>query len=568
VIRGTLGAAGVSCVAATTAARGPVQCFLEGDPSYGAPELAEAFPRLREHVLDDLRGRFVLVLWDSDAEEGLVAVDQLASRPLFYREAGAELRFAGELRDLLVELQATPSPALPAVARWLEQGALLPGETLYEGVHRLPGGHCLHLERGRWTRRRYWRARYEPPLTIGREDAVVLVREGIVQAVTRRAPGRAGVLLSGGLDSTSIASIVRGAPDVEGLTAYSATFPDHPETDESDAIRTSTTELSLPWRPVAERSGTVLEATLEHTREWRVPPAAPTLFFQAPVIRAAADDGIRVLLDGQGGDELFGCSAYLIADAVRRLRFRTARELAVSLPGFGPSPAPELVRRAMRTFGVGGAAPWLVHRARLAVRTRREDGHGLLRPGLARVAAVDRLRWEWTRLDGPRWWAALADELTRGRELYLVHEYLRRKFASAGIVGAHPFLDDLELIELVLRLPPALSFHPTVDRPLLRDAVRGLVPETIRTREDKARFDAPVMESIAGPDAAVVRELLEPRDARVRRWVSDDALSRLLDVRPGQTGSRWARVVWRLASTEQWLRLLEDSVSVRRTAEA
>jgi len=554
VLAGTLGAAGVSCDAAAAVVRGSVRCFLDGKPATPVEDIAAAFPRLRERVLDGLRGRFALVLWDEEAREGLVAVDPLASRPVYHRRSGAELRFASELKDLLEELPTTPAPSVPAVARWLEVGTLGREETLYEGIERLAGGHYLRFGEGRWTSGCYWQPRYREPHDVDRAEAVGLLRDGIVGAVERQAGGRLGVMLSGGLDSTSIAAVARDAPGVEELRAYSATFPAHPETDESRLIAASTAELGLPWTPVSERAGTVLDASFEHTREWRVPPAAPTLFFQLPVLRAAADDGVRVVLDGQGGDELFGCSAYLIADALRHLRPRTARALAVSLPGFGPSPERELVRSAIRTLGAAGAAPWWVHRVRSAFR---RSPAGLLKPRLARVAAVDRSRWEWTRLDGPRWWAALADELTRGREVVLAHEYLRRKFASAGLAGAHPYLDDLELIELVLRLPPDLSFHPTVDRPLLRDAVEGLVPDSIRLREDKSRFDSPVVESLAGPDAATVRQLLGARDAEIRRWVTDHTLERVLEPASDRREQRrWARVAWRLTTTEHWLRRL------------
>jgi len=224
---------------------------------------------------------------------------------------------------------------------------------------------------------------------------------------------------------------------------------------------------------------------------------------------------VTVLFDGQGGDELFGASPYLLADRLRRARFGSLLGLARTLPGFGPAPERRLVIAAIRRFGVAGAVP----------------GKG------------------WKLLDGPRWWAALADQLTAGRERSLAHEYLRRKFAAAGVAGAHPYFDDLELIELMLRLAPELAFDAVYDRPLLREAVRGLIPEQVRLRVDKSRFDAPVVAALSGPDFDTVRALLGARDARIRQYAAPEVPTERRD-------SAWARRVFRLASTEQWLRSL------------
>jgi asparagine synthase (glutamine-hydrolysing) len=537
VLSGALGPEGVVCDAPASAEHGSLLCFLDGQ-DIEATRLAKGFAERGERVLEELHGRFVVVLWDADRREGLVAVDRLASRPLFYRQSGRSLQFAGELRDLLDTLPSTPGPSADTVARWLSSGTLEPDESLYDGVDRLPGGHLLRWQGERSERARYWQPRYEPPLRVERDEAAELIRAGITAAVKARTTGRCGVLLSGGLDSTSVAAIVRRATGE--LPAYSATFPDQPEADESALIAATSAELSLPWRPTPARAEGVMAATLEHIRTWRAPPPAPTLFFQMPVIRSAAADGVTVLFDGQGGDELFGAAPYLLADRLRRGRIGSLRSLARTLPGFGPAPEGRLVVAAIRSFGVAGAAPLWANRLRHA----HDDRY-----------------WAWKRLDGPRWWAALADQLTAGRERVLAHEYLRRKFAAGKIVGAHPYFDDIELIELMLRIPPELSFDPIYDRPLLREAVRGLIPEQVRLRVDKSRFDAPVMAALTGPDFRTIRALLGAHDARVRRYTTPEVLARAVEGPRAQRDSSWARAAFRLASTEQWLRLLDGATS-------
>ena len=87
------------------------------------------------------------------------------------------------------------------------------------------------------------------------------------------------------------------------------------------------------------------------------PPCLAERLIWRPLIRRAARDGVDLLLDGEGGDEMFGCSPYLIADAVRRARFVRAHGLARRIPGMGRSPQPRWVRRALLRYGVRGALP-------------------------------------------------------------------------------------------------------------------------------------------------------------------------------------------------------------------
>lgn len=523
---------------------GSVCCLTVGDlePS-AAVELARRFPVEGERVLDGLSGGFALVLHDEARAEGLLAVDPLGCHSLVYcGETGRQLRFAAEIADLLDALPATPPPAPGALARWLATGVLEPDETLYAGVHRLPGGHCLHLRSGRWERRRYWTPRFDGILDLTRPAAARALRAAVERAVERRsAPERLGIMLSGGLDSSSVAAVaatVRG--DSRPVHAYSATFPHHPSVDESQLAAATAGRLGFHWHGVAAGAGGVLDAARDHISRWRVPPASPTLFFQLPVLRAAAADGIEVMLDGQGGDELFGCSPFLVADELRRLRVRSAVTLARALAG---TRSRRVVRRALKIYGVDALLP----RQRAA-----SSRSSLLRPELAHLVTPERPAW--ARLDGPRWWTVLADQLTAGRERFGAHEHLRLKFASVGLRGAHPYFHDLELIELVLRLPPQLGFDPVYDRPLLREALAEILHDDVRLRRDKSYFDLPLAESLRGPDRQAVERLLGAPDAAVRDYVRSDALEAAMAPPPENARSPWAWRLWRLASTEQWLR--------------
>ncbi len=157
---------------------------------------------------------------------------------------------------------------------------------------------------------------------------------------------------------------------------------------------------------------------------------------------------------------------------------------------------------------------------------------------------------------GHRPLVALARRLThgaagaRGRPRLPPH-----RNATAGVAGGHPFLQDLELVELVLSLPPELAFDPELDRALLRSSMRGLVPDAIRLRSEKSFFTPLFVEALDGPDRACVVELLDAPDAAIRAYTRPEVVRRvLLEAPPERRGGHWAWAVWRLVMLECWLR--------------
>jgi hypothetical protein len=130
---------------------------------------------------------------------------------------------------------------------------------------------------------------------------------------------------------------------------------------------------------------------------------------------------------------------------------------------------------------------------------------------------------------------------------------LRHKSALGDARGRHPFLQDLDLIRLVLSLPPELAFDATLDRALLRRSVAGIVPDEIRLADRKPLFTRIFIDAIRGPDYETVISILQPK-AEIFAFVRQEAVERLL--RAGDQERRaptWAWTLWRLAVCEQWL---------------
>jgi asparagine synthase (glutamine-hydrolysing) len=135
------------------------------------------------------------------------------------------------------------------------------------------------------------------------------------------------------------------------------------------------------------------------------------------------------------------------------------------------------------------------------------------------------------------------------------------------VEGEHPFLDDLDLVELVLRLPPESAFDPRFDRPLLREAVAGLVPDDVRLRRGKSYFDALFQESLSGVDHDAIARLLGPGAETAALVDPARVREQLVEAPTERRGGRWAWTLWRLTMLECWLRSQSDPGFAERVLE-
>lgn len=523
--------------------------------------LSVALERWGEPALGKLRGGFVVVLWDSDADAGLVAVDQLGVGSVYFHVENGRLALATEPSYLWRLLPRRPPPAPDAVVQWIADGYLRRGETLLQGIGRLEGGHLLRLAKDRWESIRYWAPAYVPPLRLPPAEAAEQLGTELTRAVEERLPaqGLAAVQVSGGLDSSAVAAFAHKLERSEiALRAYSLIFPDHAEMDESVFIDRLEHALDLRLTRMPVHVTSSLRPSLEFQLTWGVPPGTPMLAFNVPLLRRAAQDGVQLLLDGEGGDELFGCSPYLVADRIRRGDVGGAIKLLRRLPWAGTAPRAGLLWGLARQFGLKGAIPHGVHGGARRLLGAARYSPRWLKPSASKRYVELRDDWAWKKLDGPRWWSYHADLLTSWRERMGAHDLLRQRAALAGLENAHPLLDDLGLVELILRLPPDLAFHPTLTRPLVRRALTGLVPDEIRLRTDKVDFNRLLIESLSTGDEEVARELLLDRGAEISAYVEQEAVARLCEVPHERRTIEWAQLLSRLATTESWLRSQSD----------
>jgi asparagine synthase (glutamine-hydrolysing) len=518
--------------------------------------LADGYRRWGLGLPSRMRGDFVLLAWDREKCEGLIARDQLGARPAYlYRRSGV-LHFANELQLLLGALPRRPEPDRASVAHWIAASSRPGTRTLYSGIERLGAGEMVVLEPGGAHTKRYWQPRYEEPLDVSGSELAERVHDGLKLAVGRRLAAGAptGILLSGGLDSSAVAAVAVEVGGVDRVRACSASFPDHPVADEAELIAELRQSLGVDGPFVAGTASGLVDSALAYTGARGTPLLSWGDFWTLPLMRAAAAEGVVNVLGGDGGDELFGPRQNLIAETLRRGRPRQAIAVAGALPGAGPQ-IPRRDVAAMLASQSLIALPLGPHRLLVEWKAGRRQP-GWLLPSTARALRGSDDPLAWKRLDGPLWWADVAQGVAHGLDEAGIFEHQRNRAAMAGVEARHPLLD-LDLVTLCLRQPPGATLDRRFTRPVLRQSVAGLVPDSVRLRPAKARFESLVIDCLTGAEMTTVRALLTDPGAAIREYVDQERMTRELLDGEGEfaLGSfPWMWLLWRLLTAEIWLR--------------
>jgi asparagine synthase (glutamine-hydrolysing) len=301
-----------------------------GDAASGADAALRAYRRWGTDLGRRAEGVFALVIWDAKRETLLCIRDALGTYPLFYASAG---------EDLLVSTSADALVREPGVSRTLDRDVIADhlchrwpdrSETYYKAVKRLPPGHLVEIRRGAQHVSRYWNP-VEPGGSVDwvREDELEQFDELLDQAIARgMALGPAGIFLSGGLDSVSIAAFAVDRARREGREepwALSLIFPTA-EANEEMVQRGVARGLGMRQALLGFHEAVSPDGVVADALELSADLPAPLLNIWFPAYRsltaAGANRACKVIFTGGGGDEWLTVSPYLAADLLRSLDFR------------------------------------------------------------------------------------------------------------------------------------------------------------------------------------------------------------------------------------------------------
>lgn len=506
-----------------------------------------------DRLVDRLRGMFAFALWDDRAQRLFLVRDRLGVKPLIYVRRSGELAFASTVRALRAARLANEIDA-SAVAEFLQLGFVTERRSIYEGVEKLPPASIAEWSGGDFRIRRYWTPPARPDgRSISFDDAIEETERLLLEAVELRlhADVPVAALLSGGIDSSLVCwAIAKLGGDV---TAYTAGTPGHPVDETDDAVATASAigirHNVLPLSDADEVGVRELVAAFAE------PFACSSALGMLRIARAIADTPARVVLTGDGGDDVF------LGYPRHRLLLRTQR-VARWLPSTA-TPAWTALRRVIPQRGALKRLTHLVDYTTggLGGFVRANPGfadfgtHGLVGERLA-AAEFD---------FGPAAWSSksardsLAEYLAYDRDMQFVSEYLVKVDGSTmhyGLEARAPFLDHV-LWEHAAAIPYEVRMHGTL-KAILREIARRRIGERV-ARGSKRGFSIPVESWMARRWHDRVASAFKESVLVTDGWIGRKPLERELAMAARQGIA--SRRLWYLWVLEEWIRAEREPIA-------
>jgi asparagine synthase (glutamine-hydrolysing) len=519
-----------------------------------------------ERCVDYLRGMFAFAIWNRRSRELFLARDRLGVKPLYYVHASdGSLFFASEIKALLVAGAVAPQLNVAALPDYLANRGTCDDTTLFAGVRRLPAGHTLRWKDGRVEIKRYWDvdpvdAREAAPRTVA--DYVDEWRELFRESVRLRLMSDVplGMFLSGGIDSSAIAAVMSGMVE-RPIKTFTVAF-DAPEANELEyarvvarAFRSEHHEVLVEPRHFAA----ALPHLIWHEDEPLAHSASVPLYF----VSQLAQRHVKVVLTGEGSDELLGgYSRYrttLLNLSAGRLyhRFSTEgvrRRVRGVAAGLAP---PALARKLPRMFLWRSPDIDALYFDNFAVFTRELQRDLFSRALADRLDAVNPYAGMQRHFDAPLSASLLQRLLYADLKTYL-HELLMKQdqmSMAASIESRVPFLDH-KLVEFSTALPDRLKLRGWTTKYVLREAMKGLLPEAILRRR-KMGFPVPLGRWFRGEFRGLLDEFVVGERAVARGLFRGAVLRRLVEEHVAGRVDHTERL-WTLVNFEMWQRRFLD----------
>jgi asparagine synthase (glutamine-hydrolysing) len=506
-----------------------------------------------------LRGMFAFAIWDRKTKCLFAARDRIGIKPFYYYLDGQRLAFASEIKAIVQVPDLDLTVSLPAIANYFTYGHSFAPQTIYQKIQKLPPGHWMMVDETGITLRRYWEIPVNKETRNGdfsecTKELLRLLTDSVRCHLIADVP--LGVFLSGGIDSSLIAALAARQKS-EPVQTFSVGFDIGGHYNELDSAREVATAIGANHHELVVESfsvPTLLEKLVWHYDE----PFADAACMPTYLISEFARRSVKVILSGEGGDEVFGgyrryvtqllspyyrCFAWFLRkdSSVRRMiesrrGLRRVKKVLESfdfaddderyahwLTSFTPALRQEFFEGALQEFERSYDAAEIYHRRFAEVTS----------DSMNRLLYVDMKTW-------------LPDT-------YL--EKVDKATMAVGLEARVPLLDHF-VVEYAFSLPGAYKISKFRKKLILRAAASGVVPRSVLNKP-KHGFSVPLDEWFRGPLAEYSREILLDGQVKSRGYFHPVALERLLDLHRRRRNDYGAQI-WQLLNFELWHRCYVD----------
>ncbi len=526
--------------------------------------LLAAWAQWGSAALSRLNGMFAFVLHDASSGEVFLARDRVGIKPLYFTRDDDRLLAASEIKALLKDPSVHAAPDHEALHEYLTFQFVIDDRTLFRNIYKVEPGCVIRVRpaTGDLQVQRYWTPHYAVRSDVTEDAATEELRALLEDAIDLqlRADVPVGAHLSGGLDSsvlTALAATRLPSP----MAAFTGRFAEGPEFDESRYARSVAQRYGVTLHevvPDVADLSTVLPKLIWHLDE---PAAGPGLIPQYAVSQLARRH-VKVVLGGQGGDEVFGgYTRYLVAYLEQALKgavheTNEEAEHVVTLSSILPNlPTLRQYVPMLQSFWGSGVFE-AMDRRYFRLVDRSEGAPALYAPEF--LASHD------PEAIFARFAARFNHPETRSYYNKMTHFDLfaslpallqveDRVSMAVGLESRVPLLDH-RLIEFVAALPPRLKFRGGELKYLFKRATGDLLPADVLQRKDKMGFPVPLQAWVRGGAREFVCDTLLSTRARNRGVFDVAAVEQLVD-----REHAFGRRAWGLLSLELWFQTFIDS---------
>jgi len=523
-----------------------------------------AYRKWGRECVNHLRGMFAFALWDETNQSLFCARDRFGIKPFYYMVYKNTFYFASEPKALLPFVEHIETD-LDGFKDYLTFQFCLDGKTLFKNIQELLPAHSLSIRNGNIQEERYWEVFFEPDYdhtaTYFEEKLQALLVDSVKYHLRSDVP--VGAYVSGGVDSSSVASIAADHQAAGAMIGFTGKFSTYgTEFDESKYARALAEQKDFQLYEQDISAQDFIENIRKVIYHMDYPAAGPGSFPQYMVSRLAAQHR-KVVLGGQGGDEIFGgYTRYLIAYFEQCIKgaiegtmhsgnfvvtYQSIIPNLVALRNYKPL-LQEFWREGLfedmdrRYFRLVNRAPSLDD----------EVNWPLLEPYSARgtfrkIFNGDNVRKE-----------SYFDLMTHFDFKTLLPALLQvedRMSMAHGLESRVPLLDH-PIVELAATIPADVKFKDGKMKHILTQVVKPYLPEIILNRKDKMGFPTPLTEWLAGEAREFVHDIFSSSKALHRDLINNKKVLEGLDDEP-----RYGRKVWGLLSLEIWQQEFHDRES-------
>ena len=519
-------------------------------------------------MLPRLNGIFAFALWNGRERELFLARDGVGVKPLYYTETASGFLFASEMKALLLSAEVSRDLDLVALHHHLAYLWAPAPRTMLRGVSKLPPGYAFLVRQGRIRREwAYYDLPYDGRRVKSDEEEIAATLQSQVEDAVRRqmvSDVPVGALLSGGLDSSAVVAMMRRARPDFRPRCYTIAFSDVQDLDGSPPdlpyARRVAQHLDVDLHPINVGPDMIgrLERLLFHLDE---PQADPAPINTLLIAEQARQDGIKVLLSGTGGDDLF--SGYRRHRALELewvwgwLPLVLRRGLAGwANQGSGNGVWLRRLHRALAYADLPAENRMIAYFFWTSEQVRRSLYTAELSQALNGVDTAEPLRSSLRRIPKED------DRLNRmlyleGKHFLADHNlnYLDKAAMAVGVEIRVPLLD-LEVVKLAVTIPPALKRRGLAGKYILRKAMESYLPPEVIHRP-KTGFGAPLRRWLRQELRGKVEDALSEKSLRQRGLFRPEAVHALLTQdRQGRVDA--AYTIFALLCVELWCRLFVD----------